>query len=396
MVIDTTATLALTFCLVRHTLHIPKVVIRPHQRDVLWHLKPSIIDVERLLIGHKNLWNQCGTLFLMRLQNLTLVCHHLFQRASPHLRVGRTLHRLIVQSTHTHRVDIVILRCLSNTIVQFLPDGLLVRQVVPLAIPFLTPFRRSGIVEQQRLTMTGGNHDAPLCRLHLTLRMAIESPCTSVHGRSQHIGLQTQQQFTHLIISLRTNILQFSFEVPLCPRLQAPVLIVEEDTTILHRRFLRCIVLFIVQRSLLLHRHIGKPIPRAHTYPFTHMERTIRCTPRITAHHIESLALRHNLELFPSTTNVLHTHFVSKFQMLQPLYSGNHHQLFACVEVKRQMRIRIQTRTHSRTNTRHPFHILCEHIRHLLHQSRIVFHQHHTALLQIDSNSRHETAKYDQ
>ena len=188
MVINARTTLTLTLSLVRHSLHITKVIVRPHQRDILWHLKPCIIDVKCFLVWHKNLWNLSGRLLLVCFQNLTLVCHHLFQCTSPHLRVSRTFHCLIVQTAHTHRVDVVILRRFPNTVVQLLPDGFLVCQVIPLAIPFFAPFGRSRIVEKQWFTVTGRNHDAPLCRLHLTLRMTIESTCTSMHSRSQHVG----------------------------------------------------------------------------------------------------------------------------------------------------------------------------------------------------------------
>ena len=77
------------------------------------------------------------------------------------------------------------------------------------------------------------NHNAPLCRHFLTFRMTVESARAVVHGRCQHIGFQAQQQLTHFVVGFRTYIIQFFFKVLSSPRLHSPVLIVNENATIL-------------------------------------------------------------------------------------------------------------------------------------------------------------------
>ena len=76
-----------------------------------------------------------------------------------------------MQTSHTSSVDIVVSGSFTQTVVEFLQNHLLVGQIVPFAVALLAPFNLSCIVEQHRLTVAGGNHDAPFCRYALTLRM---------------------------------------------------------------------------------------------------------------------------------------------------------------------------------------------------------------------------------
>ena len=42
--------------------------------------------------------------------------------------------------------------------------------------------------------------------------MAVEGPCAGVHGRCQHVAFQSEQQLTHLVVGLRTYVVQFFLE----------------------------------------------------------------------------------------------------------------------------------------------------------------------------------------
>ena len=253
--------------------------------------------------------------------------------------------------------------------------------------------------------MTGGNHDAPLCRLHLTLWMAIESPRTGVHSRCQHVALQTQQQFAHLIVSLGTNITQFLLKILLRPRLQAPVLIIDEDTTILDGRLLRRVILLIIQLRLLRHRHISKPIPRAHPNLLAHMQNAVCQSTGIAANDDQLIGVCHNLVALPFSlddVNVFHRYPQHRGHRLHMLHRGQHHRARdRCRQLKgRPIRIHIQTRcTHTHIMRHlglhpcHPFNILTQHHTHLLHQSHLILTHHNAALLQIDCPSRQETTQ---
>ena len=178
----------LLFICVAHTLHITVVVIGPHQGNVIRHAQTCVVDVERLLVRDKNLLNRMGFPVFIFLEDGALFSHHLLQRAGTDLGVLAALHSLVVQTTHTHGVDIVILGSLADAIIEFLQDRCAVGLIVPLSIARLVPLRRGCIVEQQWLAMAGRNHNAPLVGHLLTLRVTIESPRTGMHSWGEHIS----------------------------------------------------------------------------------------------------------------------------------------------------------------------------------------------------------------
>ena len=139
-----------------------------------------------------------------------------------------------MQTTHTHRIDIFVLSGLTNAVIELLQDGRTVGLIVPFAVTRLVPFRRGCIVEEQRFAVTGRDHDAPFIGHLLALGMRIKCPCTSMHGRSQHVTPQSENQLAHTVVSLRSDVAQLLFKCLCRPCLQPPVLIIDEDATILH------------------------------------------------------------------------------------------------------------------------------------------------------------------
>ena len=264
MVIDTTTTFATLLIGIAHALHIAIIIVRPDKRNIFRHPQSCIIDVEGLLVRHEDLGQVGGLCLLVLLEDGALLGHHLFQCTGSHLGILAALHGLVVQATHPHRIDIIVLGCLMDAVVKLLENGLAVGLVIPLAITGLVPLRRGSIVEEQGFTMAGGNHDAPLISHHLTFFVAIEGSCTGVHRRCQHVAFQAEDELADLVISLGTNIAQFLLIVLGSPRLQTPVLVIDEHSTILDAGRLRREVLFIVKDALvqLIYRYIGKPIPR--------------------------------------------------------------------------------------------------------------------------------------
>ena len=147
MIIYSATAFSVSLSLIAHALHVSVVVVRPYNRDVLGDIKSSIIDVECLFVRYKNLRNVRDILLFIFCEDFPLVLEHLLECPGPDSRVGGSFHCLVVESTHSHRVDIVVLRSLPNSVVEFVIDRLLIRQVVPFAVPFFCPFRRSCVVE---------------------------------------------------------------------------------------------------------------------------------------------------------------------------------------------------------------------------------------------------------
>ena len=124
---------------------------------------------------------------------------------------------LIVDTTHGNRVDVFISCGLVKAVVPFLIDGLAISLVVPFAVSVAVPFALCRIIQQQGFTMRGGDNDAKGVANHLTLRMRVESSCAGMHGWCQHIGPETEKQFTYFGISPGTDIAQFLLKMIGCP-----------------------------------------------------------------------------------------------------------------------------------------------------------------------------------
>ena len=73
-------------------------------------------------------------LFLVFLKDGTLLLEHLFKSTRTIHRITASVHSLVVQTAHTHSVDVVILCCLAYAVVKFLKYGGAVGLIVPLAV----------------------------------------------------------------------------------------------------------------------------------------------------------------------------------------------------------------------------------------------------------------------
>ena len=120
---------------------------------------------------------------------MALVFEHLFYQRHALLHRQIALQTGIVDTSHGSGVDVLILRCLGETVVPLLIDGLAVGLVVPVAVALFVPLALVGIVQQKRFAVGGGDDDAEGVADYLALRMRIEGSCTGVHGRCQHICL---------------------------------------------------------------------------------------------------------------------------------------------------------------------------------------------------------------
>ena len=85
------------------------------------------------------------------------------------------------------------------------------------------------------------------------------------------------------------------------PGLQAPVLIIQKNSTVFYCRGLTYVVLIklLYLVCILLYGHIGKPVPRIHPYLLADMEHAVCKTPGIGPCNIDVIAFRINGILLP-------------------------------------------------------------------------------------------------
>ena len=169
-----------------------------------------------------------------------------------------------MQAAQSQRIDVLVRGGIHHAGFQDTVHTLLVGVVVPLPVSVGMPF--AGGIEKQRLAMRGRNDHCIAVGDLLVFRDLVECSGSLMHGRSKHIGLQTEDQFAHLVVCLGADVAALLLEIVLSPAEDTPVLIVDEDTTVFHGRGLRVEVRDIDCKGIpVLHRSIEPPPPRADT-----------------------------------------------------------------------------------------------------------------------------------
>ena len=79
---------------------------------------------------------------------------------------------------------------------------------------------------------------------HSVLGNAVKCHRRIVHGRTQIVGLEAEQQFANLSVSPGTEVTHFFLEVSLRPTVETPVFIIDENTSVLHSRLFRYIFIY--------------------------------------------------------------------------------------------------------------------------------------------------------
>ena len=117
---------ALLFFRVAKPFQVAVIVIRPHQRDLVRHGQPALVQIKGFLVRHENLRDVRQRLLDVFRQDAALVGDGLLQHL--HLLILRqvTLHARVVQAAHGQRINILVGRSLAHPVVQLLQDGLTV------------------------------------------------------------------------------------------------------------------------------------------------------------------------------------------------------------------------------------------------------------------------------
>jgi len=175
----------------------------------------------------------------MTFQHMALVSDNAFDERHTLVHRHVATQTCIMKATHGRGVDILKRGSLGKALVPFGQYRIFVGRIVPVSVLLQIPIKLRRVVQQQRFTMRGGDDNAKRVCDELTIGMGIESAGTTVHGRCQHISFQSQDELTHLGISLGPYITEISFKVVRGPGLHAPILIIDEDATVFDRRTFR-------------------------------------------------------------------------------------------------------------------------------------------------------------
>ena len=159
---------------------------------------------------------------------------HILQDTAPRRRRRHALHRSIMQAAQADRVERLLPPGLGHQLAPIVEDRLWPSGEVERAPLPLVPFAQ--IVAEHRLGVRTADDDAIAPGERRVARITKEGRRNGVHRRPQRIGLQPPHQFEDTLIGLRPDIALFRVEGLGRPGLEPPILVVQEDAAILHRR----------------------------------------------------------------------------------------------------------------------------------------------------------------
>ena len=290
MIVYSVASAARLLGVGRQLAYVAMVVVHPQERHVVGHLQSGVVGVEHLLIRYEGLRN--GRRVTDRVgKELSLVGYYL--RESAHLvgccRVA--VDALVVHTAHSERVDGVISPALSHSVSPVFLHHRLVGGIVEVAVavsPVAVPLPK--VVAQHLLAVARTEHYVvAACHGQIVL-VCPERLRLMVHGRPQGIGSETEQQFHHLGIGLRTHVSVVGLEVVLCPHPYAPVFVVDEYAPVFHGRLAHQRPVTAHMESLsFLRSHVSPPYEGRHSCQTRYLEQSVCRAARRAAEHHESL-----------------------------------------------------------------------------------------------------------
>ena len=263
----------LTLC--RHLSDVAVIVIHPCQSDVLGNLKSGVIGLENFLVRDEYL-RHGGRVADVFFEQLALEIDYF--RESAHLVLGGRIaaYAPVVYAAHAGGVHRIEALAFYNALLPVLLYFLLVGHIVPVlvcsgAVTPASPF--PFIVAKHLLAVARAEHDVVFLRHGKVGLVCPESLRAQVHGRPQRVGTQAKEQFHHLGVAVGTHIIAVGIHVLGRPRLESPVLVVDEYAAVFHRRLTRyaasCrgIQLFLMRRN-----DVGPPDVRRYAHQTRHFE----------------------------------------------------------------------------------------------------------------------------
>ena len=289
MVVDPGAPRAPLLAHAAQTFHVAVVVVRPDDRDVVGQFQPVGIDLQYLLVGCERLRDGLDRSVDVLGEDSPLVEQRLLEH--PHLFVHgqRGRHGAVVQAAQRQRIDVLVGAVLAHALREHAVDTLLVLVVVPgphrLSIPF------AGGVQQQRFAVGRSHHDGERVGHELVFGDLVERGGNGVHGRGEVVGLEAQQQFADLGVGSGADVAALGLEGLRGPGRQTPVLVVEEDAAVAHRRRLGVGRRGVdMERRMFFHRNVGPPVPGGYADQLREREEPVGRAAAVAARDDEGFA----------------------------------------------------------------------------------------------------------
>ena len=211
-----------------------------------------------------------------------------------------------MDASHTEGVDHILVARFLHAVVPIHLDGLAV--LFPTVRPGQTAILEGEVVyplvhvvAPHLLAVAAAEHHAVLLGQLGVLLVVPECLGTGVHGRPQDVRLHAEHQLKHFLVGARTDVVHLLVEVLGRPRLQAPVLVVDEDAPELDRgRTIKRLAPLHIYRGVLARCHVCPPVPGRHAHHARQLHQSVGGATRVAAEYGKCVGIHHgNAERFP-------------------------------------------------------------------------------------------------
>ena len=232
MVIDPEAPGAFSLGRRGEVADVAEIVVGPDDRDVVRHAQSLPVEIEDFLVGTEHLGHALDLGFHALGEHCALVGKDFSQNVDAFKIAFRALDGAVMDAAHAQRIDVFITTVGAHA---FLPIGAHAFAVGDVVVVGLGRSPFADIVAEHGFGMRRAHDNAVIVGERGVPRVGIERLGAGMHRRPERVGFEPEQQFENFRVGLGSNAAVFRLEGFRRPRLQAPVLVVQENTTILHR-----------------------------------------------------------------------------------------------------------------------------------------------------------------
>ena len=216
VVIDSGASLAVLFLRIAEVAGVSVLVVRPQESHVFRYFKTMMICIEHFFVCTQHLRDFLHRCVYVAADYVALVVEGLLHEGCPFLGRTCSLHRIVVDSAEAEGVDVFISSVGPDPFFPVVNHRLTVGDVVEISVcTYILPL--VFIVSEHLLAVRCTHYDRIIVCKTGVFRVTVECLCTVVHCRPEEVAFQTQQQFEHLLICLRTHLAAFLVECLFSP-----------------------------------------------------------------------------------------------------------------------------------------------------------------------------------
>ncbi len=310
MIVDAAAAGTFLFSGGGELADVTKIIITPHEGDILRNFEAVLIQRENFFIRKKDLrdFQEVGVDVL--LEKPALVGKDLLNDFDAGGNVARALHGGVMDAAHAKGPDVFKFATGDGSLFPVMKDDVAVGVVA--VVPAAAVLGEPDIVLQHGFSMGSPHDDGVIIGKLKIFRIFGKFSGGRMHGGPEIIQLETEKKLKNFFIRLRADLFAVGIDGFSGPRLKAPVFIIDEDAAVLNGRRHGSVRRGVdVEGRLVGGRDVSPPDPGRYADLGGNIERPISRAPAIRADDDKRginarrrMLNDHLLERFPFILNI--------------------------------------------------------------------------------------------